>query len=307
MRVFQLIIFSAVFVFAFAPFLSVHAADQDRLHIFACAPEWGALAREIGGEKVDVFVASKAAQDVHHMRAKPSLLAAMRRADFVLCSGASLEIGWLPVLLNKAGKSEVQYGDVGSLMAADYVDKLEVMSTVDRSMGHVHPEGNPHIHLDPRNILIVSGILAEMLADLDPGNAAYFESRSADFKKRWSSSIRTWEKAAAPLKGKNVVVYHNSWVYLLHWLGMHKVASLEPKPGIPPTAAHLERVLQDIQGKDVSGILVAPFENEEAAQWLSKKTGIPVLHLPFTVGADDTSSDLFSLFDDTVSILNQGQ
>lgn len=174
-------------------------------------------------------------------------------------------------------------------------------------MGHVHPEGNPHIHLDPRNILIVSEVLKNTLADLDQNNADYYEGRYSDFKQRWMGALEKWEKAASPLKGKNVVVYHSSWIYLLHWLGMNNVASLEPKPGIPPTAAHLEKILDQIKGQDVSAILVAPFENEEAAQWLSKKTGIPVLHLPFTVDGDAQSSDLFSLFDDTVSILNQGQ
>lgn len=128
MRFFQIIILGAVLAVPLFTSMSSYAADQDRFNIFACAPEWGALAREIGGEKVDVFVASKAAQDVHHMRAKPSLLAAMRKADLVFCSGASLEIGWLPVLLNKAGSAQVQYGDIGSLMASDYVERLEVMN-----------------------------------------------------------------------------------------------------------------------------------------------------------------------------------
>jgi len=277
------------------------------VNIFACAPEWGVLAHEIGGDKVDIYTASKAAQDVHHMRAKPSLLAAMRKADLVICSGASLEVGWLPILLNKAGKAQVQDGGIGSIMASDYVPLLEVMQNVDRSMGHIHPEGNPHIHLDPRNILIVAEILEDRLKQIDAENASSYQNYFSAFKTKWQAAMQSWKNKSSGLNGANIVVYHNSWAYLLHWLGMNKVASLEPKPGIPPTASHLEKVLSDVSGKNVKGILVAPFENEEAAKWLSDKTAIPVMHLPFTVGGDAQAKDLYGLFDDTISKLTQGQ
>lgn len=274
-----------------------------KVNIFACAPEWGALAQEIGGDKVDVYTASKANQDIHHMRAKPSLIAAMRKADLVICSGASLEIGWLPILLQKAGKLDVQEGNVGSIMAADYVPLLEVMQNVDRSMGHVHPEGNPHIHLDPNNILLVSKVISERLSEIDFSNERFYDENQREFSKRWTQSIVQWEKQASGLKGENIVVYHKSWTYLLHWLGINSVASLEPKPGIPPTASHLEKVLKDIQGKNVRGILVAPFESAKAATWLSEKSGIPIINMPFTVGGNNHAKDLKSLFDDTITRL----
>lgn len=276
-----------------------------KVNIFACAPEWGALATELGGDKVDVYTASNANQDIHHMRAKPSLLAAMRKADLVICSGASLEIGWLPILLNKAGSNQVQEGSIGSIMASDYVERLEVMQNVDRSMGHVHPEGNPHIHLDPNNILIVSKVIAERLSEIDAPNAAFYDDAQKTFVSDWTQATTKWKNEASDLKGQKVVVYHKSWTYLLNWLGMESVASLEPKPGIPPTASHLEKVLQDIQGKNVSGILVAPFENEKAAKWLSEKSGIPIIHLPFTVGGNNQSKDLKSMFEDTIQRLKE--
>lgn len=277
------------------------------VNIFACAPEWGALAQEIGADKVEVYTATKAAQDVHHMRAKPSLLAAMRKADLIICSGASLEIGWLPILLNKAGDAQVQDGAIGSIMASDYVDRLEMMDNVDRSMGHVHPEGNPHIHLDPRNILIVAGVLKDRLSQIDSVNASSYASNYSAFETRWNAAMQSWAAKAVSLKGTNVVVYHNSWSYLLNWLGMNKVASLEPKPGIPPTASHLEKVLNDVSGKQVTGILVAPFENADAAKWLSEKTDIPAMNLPFTVGGNAQATDLYSLFDNSISILTKGE
>lgn len=275
-----------------------------KVNVFACAPEWGALAKEIGGDKVDVYTASNANQDIHHMRAKPSLLSAMRRADLVVCSGASLEIGWLPILLNKAGKASVQEGGIGSIMASDYVPLLEVMQNVDRSMGHVHPEGNPHVHLDPNNILLISKVLMQRLSEVDYENEAYYQEKQTAFDTNWQQEITQWKSQAAALKGQKIVVYHKSWTYLLNWLGMEAIASLEPKPGIPPTASHLEKVLQDIKGQKVKGILVAPFESDKAANWLSEKSDIPVIKLPFTVGGNKQAKDLQSLFDDTVKRLN---
>ncbi len=272
---------------------------QAKTNVFACEPEWGALAQEIGGDDVDVTIATKAGQDPHHVSAKPSLLSAMRKADLVFCNGASLEIGWLPVLQQKAASSDTVF-----LYAADFVKKLDVPTKVDRSMGDVHPDGNPHIVTDPRNILTVAGALTEKLSDVDPANAQAYQSRSAAFSQNWQALINSWEKQAAGLKGQNVVVYHTLWRYMLNWLGMNDVASLEPKPGVPPTASHLEDVLAAVQGKQVKAILVAPYENEDAAEWLSGKTGIPVLHLPFTVGGTAKADNLEHLFEETIRLLN---
>lgn len=274
-----------------------------KVNVFACEPEWAALAKEIGGDLVDVTSATNARQDVHHLRAKPSLLAAMRKADLVFCTGASLEIGWLPILLKKAGGPDVQLETVGSIMASDYVEKLEIMQKADRSMGHVHPEGNPHIHLDPSNIQTIAEVLADRLLLIDQANATAYSKNLENFKQKWATEIQRWNAEKASLKGKKVVVYHNSWAYLLKWLGIEAVASLEPKPGLPPTASHLDEVLKTVQGENVRAILVAPFENEDAAQWLTEKAGIPIVRLPFTVGGSDNAGDLISLFDDTLKRL----
>lgn len=285
-------------VFTFGLMLSSQALAK--VNIFACAPEWGALAEEIGGNKVSVTVATTASQDVHFVRAKPSLLAAMRKADLIFCSGASLEQGWLPLLVRKAGSADVQQEAIGWLMASDYIDKLDVMTHADRSMGHVHPEGNPHVHLDARNINIIAEMLAERLLLIDRDNMNAYQNNLARFRDKWAALLQKWESDTASLKGKNVVVYHNAWSYLLDWLDMNVIASLEPKPGVPPTAAHLESVLQGVKNKNVIGILVAPYENEEAAEWLSQKSGIPVLQLPFTVGANAKVTDLETLFEQTI-------
>ena len=276
-----------------------------KVSIFACEPEWAALSQEIGGNLVETYTATKAHQDVHHMRAKPSLLAAMRKADLVFCSGASLESGWLPILIKKAGGPDVQQNTVGWLMASDFVKKLEVMESVDRSMGHVHPEGNPHVHLNPHNLLDVADILTERLFLIDPDNGKTYEANLAAFENKWGRAIEQWEAQGESLKGSNVVVYHKSWTYLADWLGMNIVASLEPKPGLPPTTAHLENLLQSLKGKKVKAILVAPFENEDAAQWLSERTDTPVLHLPFTIGGSDSADSLNAVFNETLNQLNR--
>jgi zinc/manganese transport system substrate-binding protein len=273
------------------------------MNVFACEPEWAALTKEIGGDLVNVTSATTAQQDVHHIRAKPSLLSAMRKADLVVCSGAALESGWLPILLKKAGGPDVQPETIGWIMVSDFVQKLEIMQSADRSMGHIHPEGNPHVHLDPGNIKIAAEVIADRLFQLDQENAQIYGQNLDDFLQKWEAATAGWNANAAALKGQKVVVYHNSWAYLVNWLGMDVVATLEPKPGLPPTAAHLDDVLQKVKGQDVRGILVAPFESEDAAQWLSDKTNIPVVHLPFTVGGNAQASSLESLFDDTIARL----
>ncbi len=274
-----------------------------QLNIFACAPEWGALAKEIGGTQVSVYAASNAAQDIHHLRARPSFLAKMRKADLVFCTGASLESGWLPVLLQKAGDPKVQPGNVGHLMASDYVMRLEIPEAVDRSMGDVHSEGNPHIHLNPHNLILIADELSKRLAKLLPQQAKLFNKNFEDFRTHWLSNIDRWEQQTLSLNNKNVVVYHSNWIYLLEWLKLNRIATLEPVPGIPPRISHLEKVLNSVQDQNIKAILLTPYQQNKAAAWLSKHSDIPVIELPYTVGGNEKAKDLESLFEETLRIL----
>lgn len=269
-----------------------------KVDIFACEPEWGALAEEIGSDHVNVYTASNAKQNVHFLSAKPSLLAAMRKADLVFCNGASLEIGWLPILERKAAGPSTVF-----LYAADQVTKLDVPGIVDRSMGDVHPDGNPHVSTDPHNILINAKALTETLITVDPSNTISYRANLSRFQTKWHELIIKWEQQGQKLRGMNVVVYHTSWAYMLKWLDLNAIASLEPKPGIPPTTSHLENILQTVKAQKVSAILVAPFEDKKAAKWLSNKTGIPVIYLPYTVGGSDKADSLETLFDETLLLL----
>jgi zinc/manganese transport system substrate-binding protein len=283
--------------------LSVFSFKVFALNVFACEPEWASLAQELGGDKVSVVSATTARQDPHHIEARPSLIARMRAADLVVCSGSELEIGWLPLLLTQSGNNRVQPGSPGYLEASRYVLKLEVPTTVDRSMGDVHPGGNPHVHTDPRNIARVAKVLAERLAQLDAANAATYRSRADAFDKRWADAIARWEKQAAPLKGVPLVQHHKGFTYLINWLGMREVGDLEPKPGIPPTTSHLAGLVEQMKKAPAKMIVYSSYDDPKAAQFLSQRTGIPNVMLPFTVGGSDRAKDLFGYFDDLVARL----
>src|SRR3954463_2053421 len=187
------------------------------LKVLATTPEWGALTTELGGDKVNVYIATSAFQDVHRIDAKPSLVARARSADLVVATGAELEIGWLPVLLQESGNGKIQPGSPGYFEAAPQLHLLEVPGSVDRSLGDIHPLGNPHAHLDPHNIATVAMALTTKLATLDAANAPFYQQRGADFQARWKAAIARWETQAAPLKGVGVVVIHRDQVYLCHW------------------------------------------------------------------------------------------
>jgi zinc/manganese transport system substrate-binding protein len=290
------------FVLAVPALLAV-APAQAALRVFACEPEWGALAQELGGDLVDVTVATSALQDPHQIQAKPSLIARTRNADLVVCTGAELEIGWLPVLLQQAGNAKVQPGQPGHFAAADAVRKLEVPTQLDRAQGDVHAAGNPHIQTDPRNIAQVATALAARLQQVDPAHAADYGKRAADFNQRWQQAMARWNAQAAPLKGLPVVSQHKAFVYLYDWLGLKEVAVLEPKPGVEPSAAHLQGVLATLKGTPARMVIHAAYQDPRPSEWLSKNAGIPAVKLAFTVGGTPGAKDLFGLFDDMLAQL----
>jgi zinc/manganese transport system substrate-binding protein len=276
-----------------------HAA----LNVFACEPEWAALAKEIGGGDVKVYSATTAMQDPHRIEARPSLIAQMRRANLVVCTGADLEVGWLPVLLQNANNAAVQPGRPGYFEAARFVPLLDKPARLDRADGDVHAAGNPHLHTDPRNILRVAEALTVRLAEVDPANAAAHRARGQAFAARWQAAITRWETRAAPLKNLPVAVQHKSFSYLLAWLGLREVAVLEPRPGVEPSVSHLARVAAQLQATPARAVLRAAYQSPRPADWLASRTGIPALALPYTVGGNARAQDLFGLFDDTLDQL----
>lgn len=273
------------------------------LNIFACEPEWGALAKELAGDKASIYVATTALQDPHRIEARPSLIARARSADLMVCTGAELEVGWLPLVQAQSGNPAIQSGRPGYFEAARESVLIEIPQRLDRSQGDVHAAGNPHVHLDPANIARVAAALAERMAQLDPGEAAQYRARAKSFLGRWQQARTRWEEDGARLKGMAIVIYHKNMSYLVHWLGMREVGALEPKPGLPPTAAHLSELLASLGRDPAKAVVRAAYNEPRAVEWLSERAKIPAVVLPFTVGGSDRAQDLFGLFDDTLARL----
>ena len=277
----------------------------DAIEVFACEPEWGSLVKELAGANADVTVATTAFQDPHSVQARPSLIAAVRRADLLVCTGADLEVGWLPLLLRRSGNPAIQVGNPGHFLAADYVRRLEIPRRIDRSQGDVHPQGNPHIHLDPRNVRRVADALGTRLAEADPANSAHYQSRLDDFQRRWADAIGVWEERGLALGGMRLASHHRSFSYLAAWLDLDIVATLEPKPGIPASGAQLAALLEQLTPNPPAGVIRTPYENEKPSLWLAERLSIPELELPFTIGGTDAVSDLFTLFEETIRMLEE--
>jgi zinc/manganese transport system substrate-binding protein len=278
---------------------AAHAA----LNILACEPEWAALARELGGERVSVASATTALQDPHRVEARPSLIARARSADLLVCTGAELEVGWVPLLLAQSGNAKIQPGRPGYFEAAAYARLIEVPTRLDRSDGDVHPAGNPHLHLNPANIEKVADALSERMRKVDAANADYYRDRTNAFQERWRQAMTRWEQEAAPLNGMRVVVYHRDLSYLVEWLGMREAGSLEPRPGLPPSTGHMAELVARLSRDPAKAIVRSAYNDPRSAEWLAQRVKTPVVVLPYTVGGTEKARDLFGLFDDTISRL----
>ena len=289
-----------------AAVLAFAAPAQAALKVLATTSDWAALTTELGGDKVDVYVATNALQDVHKVDARPSLIARARSADLVVANGAELEIGWLPVLLQESGNAKIRQSTPGYFEAANAVRLVDVPTAVDRSQGDIHALGNPHIQLDPHNVAAVARALTARLAQVDAVNAGYYQARGEDFQARWTQATKRWEAQAAPLKGTPVVVIHTDQRYLCRWLGLDQRAAIEPKPGVPPSAGYLAQLVTRLTNDKPRMILRNAYNDPRAADWLSQKTGAPVVTLPYSVGGTPEAKDLFGLFDDTIRRLLAG-
>ncbi len=270
------------------------------LTILATVPEWAALARELGGSRVTVNAATTGLQDPHRIEAKPSLIAKARSANLVVATGAELEVAWLPVVLRESGNRAIQPGTAGYFEAATAVTMLDVPKVLDRAHGDVHAAGNPHIQTDPRNLLRVAETLTARMIELDPAEAMAYRTALQEFSVKWRAAIVRWEKEAAPLKGVPVLVQHNAFPYLVQWLGLKEVGTLEPKPGVEPSASYLVTVLERQQREPARMVLRPAYQHDAPSRWMAERAKIPAVVLPFTVGGTPEATDLVTLFDETV-------
>jgi len=292
-----------LFIFSLA---AVILPAQAALNIFACEPEWAALVQELAGDKASIYAATNALQDPHHVEARPSLIAKARRAQLLVCTGAELEAGWLPLVLRESGNPDIAKGKPGHFEASQYVTMLEVPTRLDRAEGDVHAAGNPHIQLDARNFLPIADALSARISELDPANAAVYSQRLLDFRQHWQAALTRWTMLAAPLKGQPVVVQHRSYPYLHAWLGLQQVAELEPKPGMEPSAAYLGKILAQLQASPARMVIRAAYQDAKPSEWIAQRSKLNAVELPFSVGGNAIAKDLYSLFDDSIARLLAG-
>ncbi len=286
--------------------VSYSSLANAKLNIFACEPEYAALAKELAPD-AKIYSATTAMQDPHQVQARPSLIAKMRQADLAICAGADLEVGWLPMLQMKSSNAKVRSTDQGLFFAAEHVNTLDKLESVDRSMGDVHAKGNPHLHFSPQRVLKVAEALTAKLISLDPASQEQYKASLSKFSDKWAQATSKWETKAAPLKGKKVIAYHSNFRYLFDWIGIEQVGDLEPKPGLPPSSSHLASLLKRAEAGDIMAIIVASYQSERGAEWLGERANLPVQILPMSVGGNDQSQDLFTLYDSAIDLLLQYQ
>lgn len=274
------------------------------LTVFACEPEWAALARVLA-PRASIVAATHARQDPHQIEARPALIAALRRADIAVCTGASVEVGWLPMLQQRAGNKRVLAGAPGMFFAADAVELIDKPASVDRSMGDVHAEGNPHLHLDPERLAAVASALATRFALLDPAGATGYEQANAGWQADWARRIDGWRERAASLAGRGLAVQHTAFGYFWRWTGIRAVADIEPKPGLPPTLGHLQQVLGLVRAAPPFAVVQTLYQDPQPGQWLAERIERPLLALPSTVVAEGRAASLHGLFDELFDRLAQ--
>jgi zinc/manganese transport system substrate-binding protein len=271
------------------------------LNVVATLPWIGSAAKEIGKDKINVTVLVKPGQDAHVIEAKPSMILAARKADIIMYDGLDLEIGYLPLIIESSKNPKLMPGQPGNFDCSQFITALEKPTTVDRSMGDVHPLGNPHYHFSPSRVLRVAEGIARLLADADKDNAGYYEANYKAFSARLNDKQKEWN--AVPLKGRKYVAYHKYFEYLAAEYGFQFIGYIEPKPGIPPSAGHIEGLIETMKKEKPTAILVTPAYGMQEAVSLSAKTGVKVIVLPHDVGSMDGTGDLISFWDRVVAAL----
>jgi zinc/manganese transport system substrate-binding protein len=275
------------------------------LHVVSSIPTLGSLAKEVGGSRVEVESLGKGYQDPHFVEPKPNLMLVLNRADLLLHVGLELEIGWLPPLVLGSRNPKIQQGEPGNLDCSRSIPVLDVPTTkVDRSMGDIHPQGNPHYWLPPGNAKIIAREIAQRLEQMDPDGRADYEKNLAAFNARVEAKEKEWAPLAAKLKGVKVATYHKSWSYVSQWLGLEEIGYVEPKPGIPPDPQHLARLIGVMKQDGARLLLVEDFYNKSVASLVADKAGAKMITLPTDVGATPQIKDWFTLVETVLKALS---
>lgn len=274
-----------------------------KVSIVTSVPDFAAIAKDIGGDKVDVVSLAKGYQNPHFVDAKPIFITRLNKADLLIYNGLELEIGWLPILITGARNSDIAApSTLGHYNASVSIENLLDVpaAPIDRSMGDTHPGGNPHFMLDPRNGIPVARGIAARLIRIDPENAPLYEENFNNFVSALKLRIGEWEAELAPFKGTEVVTYHKLWIYFTNWAGIREVGTIEPKPGIPPTPSHTAKLIKKMEREDIKLILAANYYPGKTASIIARKTGATFLSLPASVEGRGGINTYFELFDTIV-------
>ena len=271
-----------------------------KLNVVATTSDLGAIAREIGKDKVEVTSLAKPTEDPHFVDAKPSFIVKLNKADMLIDGGLQLEIGWLPNLVVGARNQKILTGEKGYLIASAGVPIIEVPTSVDRAMGDVHPLGNPHFMLDPINGKVVAAHICDRLCQIDPANCNYYKDNLKDFTKRLDQKFSEWQKALEPFRGTKIVTYHKTFPYFADRFNLNVVGSLEPKPGIPPSPTHINSLIPMMKNEGVKLILIEPFREHKTPEFAASQTGAKIVVFPIMVGGQKETDDYLSIFDYTI-------
>lgn len=272
-----------------------------KLNIVASTPDIGAVAKEIGKDKVEVMSIAKPTEDPHFVDAKPSFIVKLNKADMLIDGGLQLELGWLPPLVVGARNKKILTGEKGYLIASAGVPVIEVPTSVDRAMGDVHPLGNPHFMLDPLNGKIVAMHICDRLCQIDAANCNYYKDNLKDFTKRLDQKLSEWQKAMEPFRGIKVVTYHKTFPYFANRFNLNVVGELEPKPGIPPSPTHINSLIPMMKNEGVKLILIEQFRERKVPEFVGAQTGAKVVIVPIMVGGQKEIQDYLALFDYTIN------
>lgn len=286
------------------------------LEVFACVPEWASLVKALGGDRIaNVTLATTAMENPEGMKPTPGLIASLSKADLIVCTGAGLEDGWLPAMLERAGNAKVIKGKPGHFMTSDYVKLIEDEKDEHghehggqkkSAGGHQHGAGNPHIQGDPNNVRLVAGQLAKRLIQIDPEGKDDYTEHAKSFIGQLTALTKELKAKAAPLKGVNIAVQHGNAIYLLNWLDVRTAATVEPEPGVSPGPAHLAEIIEIVPKRKIRFVTYAAYEDPAPSRYITERAKLPLVKLPFTVGGTPEAGDLFGLYRDSVDRLLDG-
>lgn len=275
-----------------------------KVNVVATLPFIGSLAKEIGGDKIELSVLVKPNQDPHYVEAKPSMILAAKNADIIMYNGLDLEVGYLPLIVSSSRNPGIQPGEKGNLDCSRYITPIDKLTSADRSMGDVHPLGNPHYLYSPKNIIHVAEGITEAFSSVDSGNADFYNAKFAAFKETFNKKQAEWSRRQ--LNGKRFIAHHTMFSYLAAEFGFQIIGFIEPKPGIPPSAGHIEGLIEAMKRERPDAVIITPDDGKKEAEFLSQKTGVKSILLPRDVGSTIAAKDWFSLMDEILSLLEQG-